>query len=354
MNSEQNNNKNWAKKLQDWEKNNLPTYKQAIQFLFDLLSINSVQLLIVVSVILLLWTDVFEDKTKTNLATVLTAIFGLLGIYASISSDKALGQLRNISKQITETLAPIRKVSTETQESVSSLHLLSKQIRGDVLRIKDESYIPLTGFAELFAKELWLLKQAKQEIWYLSFLSVLGYPHLCNPQFRTSYNQLQTSNLKIDAIPDDVEQACNEFYQCILEKITSIPRIKIMVYDDDGLGEFFGKLKRIDPCYQNLEEGIIKQKEQEFIRTIDQQKVDYSSQEGAQRPKFEQKRIIPLHFLITQIEQGEDNNAGKWGCVVYIVNKDIIGKLDEIEGFYTEDIKLIKAYKEIAQVLLGN
>jgi hypothetical protein len=331
--------------------------------------------------------------TQSWISTLLTAIFGVVAIFATISSETALSLINKesiVTKKLSEDtkklsedtkisvseisrlsedtkrgVSEIRFLSEDTKKGVSEIHRLSKIIHIEVSKIKDKSYIPLTGFAEIFAKELWLVKQAESEIYYMSFFSALGYPHFHNEDFGNSYKNLEREDLVLENIPDTVEDACREFYDTLLEKIKSLQTIRIMVYkpnedkdEDKSYKAFFDRLKN-DRNYSGLfqqdsevNKDFIIKKEQEFIdavRTIRYEFIHKSNHERtSNRPLLALASKIPLHFLITKI----GNN--KLACVAYIVNEDRIGQLDDIKGHYTEDEKVINGYKEIIDVFMGS
>src|SRR5437868_3456715 len=59
----------------------------------------------------------------------------------------------------------------------SGLRVQTARLSDEITNLEDATRRNLNGFAEIFARALWLLKQAEEEVWYINFLFCFGEPH---------------------------------------------------------------------------------------------------------------------------------------------------------------------------------
>src|SRR5690349_6385380 len=72
-------------------------------------------------------------------------------------------------------------VTESTLKNIDNgLRIQTARLSDEITNLEDATRRNLTGFAEIFARALWLLKQAEEEVWYVNFLFCFGEPHKIN------------------------------------------------------------------------------------------------------------------------------------------------------------------------------
>lgn len=237
-----------------------------------------------------------------------------------------------------------------TKRQLDQITKTEKLLQADILNLEDATRRNLTGFAEIFARALWLMEKAEQEVWYINFLFGFGIPHKCNPNVVNDYG-LISGVLKLSAIgAGDYSSAVDRFFQILLQKIQTTPKFYALVLEQGNLSKLFlERLKKI-PNYGSLNGSEILEAEKSRLTQIDHAKklrnVHRVNPDDFML-RFTQR--IPQQLLIAQIP-GRDRSERKWGCLVFLVGTENVGGVPM--GFYTELDHVVDVYKSVAQSLL--
>jgi hypothetical protein len=235
---------------------------------------------------------------------------------------------------VTETTLDHLKVEIGTQ---------TKRLSDEVTNLEDATRRNLTGFAEIFARALWLLKQAEEEVWYINFLFGFGEPHRVNNSIVVEYARIARM---LDINPNFYE-AIEEFYRALLDKVRKTPTFRGLILQDNSLRSLcLNKLVSMQEYGSLIPDEIIVQEKERFksIETAKTLRRDYRVL--PEDCVIQSVERLPLQLLIARkrSRQGEDR---KWGCLVFLVGTENVGNRKP-RGFYTELDHVVDVYRELA------
>ena len=234
---------------------------------------------------------------------------------------------------------------------------LLNDIQRATITLEDATRRNLHGFAEIFARALWLLEKSEQEIWYVNFLFGFGRPHLKNNQIKNEYIPLAKA---LDLNEIDYEKAVEYFFDIFLSKILLIPEVHAVVLNNDSLKSNFYEILKGKKGYKDLD---INDEESLYKKMYYQMRLRKKS-EGF---KITQQDRIPFQMLITKINKESKQSEPKWACLIFLIGTENIDientdtdnseinrqeqKLKEPQGFYTEVQDLVNIFKDVAMTL---
>lgn len=259
-----------------------------------------------------------ENWVNLNLATFLTVLFGLMGIYYSFATSITLGQIQRTEKKLYD----------------------------DVVNLEDATRRNLVGFAQIFDRALWLLERAEDQVWYVNFMFGFGLPHLNCPAVYAEYAEM----VKVLGLRDkDFSAAVDRFNSILIQKIMHTREFVAITLAPESLRQLF--LDR-----------LVKRRGYEVVdieALAAAERLRYSSVRRAQLLRDEQHLDVlgfkpgqadrlPFQILIASIP-GREINETRLGCLVFLVGTENVG--GEPRGFYTELDHVVGVYKSVVEEL---
>jgi hypothetical protein len=283
-----------------------------------------------------------NDQLAGTLNDIRGSVNGLSGTVGDIRT--AVGGIQDASASLGQTLTDIQGSERTLLGAVEEITAQTARLHDEITNIEDATRRNLDNFADIFARAVWLLKQARDEVWYVNFLFGFGAPHLCNKGIGKKYAEMA----RVLKINPDFEQAVKEFSALLLRKVQEIPRFNAIVLELGNLEQLFLERLRAKGDWGNLDVQGAKQKEEELrggINTAIQQRKFH----GIRPEDFMLKEIprLPLQMLIARIPT-QDGSGTKWGCLVFLVGTENVGGRTP-RGFYTELDPLAGVYIDLAQ-----
>jgi hypothetical protein len=234
-------------------------------------------------------------------------------------------------------------ITESTLEGINTgIRLQTDRLSDEITNLEDATRRNLSGFAEIFARALWLLKQAEEEVWYINFLFCFGEPHKANQTISVEYARIA----KMLGINPNFAEAVQEFYKTWLDKVRTIPVLRALTLNKESLRTLCLDKLALRPDYTGLKPDEIITAELACQKAIEKSKnlrLDYVAQDDCIIQNVER---LPLQLFIARIRSrgGEDR---KWGCLVFLVGTENMGN-HKPRGFYTELDHVVDVYKELA------
>lgn len=296
-----------------------------------------VQLLYTVALVVLSFVKGWT-WTTSNLGTLLTAEFGMIGIIGSVLTGFILRDIRRSEGKLTSDISRIKKIE--------------ERLAYDITELEDATRRNLEGFGDIFARAYWLLGQSQDRLIYVNFCVRFGMPHVDAQVVKSDY-AVTAKMLGLDTT--DFGTAVNRFYTLMDQKMRTIPKAELLLLDPVALHDRFLQPLKRKKEYQNLN---IK----EVLATESIAQMGIANARGGRKSQFHQgdflktsdlavfqSNSIPIQLLITRIP-GRDG-GGKWGTLVFLLGTENVHG-DIPRGFYSELDHIEKVYSNFAQGLM--
>lgn len=252
-----------------------------------------------------------------------------------------------------------------------------KRLENDIINLEDATRRNLNGFADIFARSLWLLEQAEREIIYVNFVVNFGVAHQENINIKREYVD-KIKELKLpngQSLPADFPEACTRFWEILNGKIglPEVTRVKLVTLSDTASkNSFIDKLAGREG-YEYLREGTEFQTDLERYEKAHRSSLlltlnahcGVASHQGEtgddQMPRglfghTKKKELqwmmgdrIPLQLLIAGLPMTPSRStADRYGCIVFLLGTEGIAGLrngEREEGFYTELEGLVRMFR---------
>lgn len=298
-------------------------------------------------IIRLLWNWMFN-----NIIAIIGILFAFVGWNQSSQAGKTLNQIQGATEYLNKDIEKIQATEQDMQKALKEVREAEERLERSIFNLEDATRRNLKGFAEIFARALWLLEKSEEEIWYVNFLFGFGYPHLYNNKIHKDYTPLA----KVLGIKElTFEDGVPRFFEAFIEKIQKIPRFYAIVLTKSSLDKLFLERLKNRTDYVQIADRIEAE--------VDREQRLYKRINGAINARNEnikkdfhvyQQERLPFQLLITQIRKGKEHNERKWGCLVFLVGTENIetgSQNKEPKGFYTELDHVVDVYREIASSL---
>ncbi|MGD0498156.1 MAG: hypothetical protein ABSC23_06945 [Bryobacteraceae bacterium] len=303
-----------------------------------------------------------DSQHKDAVLAVLFGIFAMIAtavtIWAAVGADQTLGAIQSTEVTVSENLQATAKTLGEISEAQDKLDQ-------GIVNLEDATRRALKGLDQIFARALWLLSQAVDEIWYVNLLFSFGSAHTCNEELKSEYPAaaadlklldlikkldptLSESGLNVTKFTDAVEA----FRRILYNKVTSIRDVRVLILQPSLLSGALGRLKeKGGKSYEHLDVNLVEVEECVAARTIKGRWEErlLNSKEGL---KVSCATSVPMQLLIAKLDKG-DRTERKHGCLAFLVGTANIGTGVPI-GFYTELEHVVDVYKEFAQGLMDS
>lgn len=284
-------------------------------------------MLIVYSLFLLIYLITNSKHTSNDIASIIFGGIGLVGVVITGI------QLRKIEKT-------------------------NLALDKGIIRLEDATRRNLSGFPEIYARAIWLLDQAVGNVYICNFLLSFGEPHKCNVNLKDEY-ETQAKSLNLNTVKEDgvgdaskFDDAVNVFQIKMLEKIRkTFNSITIIRPDIDYIRQhFIPQLKKMDG-YSNLDSDAIISNENALFEKLKNARKDRESFSLQKDDvKFVETNNLPLQLIIAQI-YSKYRTAAKWGCLVFLVGSENVGK-GKPRGYYSELDHIVFLHKDLFESLL--
>lgn len=290
----------------------------------------------------------FVQENGPIISFCISFIFGLVGVLGSLITGKRLKEIKQANQELRE----------DTSNRLKELKQANLDLEDEIVRLEDSTRKNYYDFGSIFARSLWLLKRAKEEIYYVNFLHSLGVPHKTNQEVITSYKKHakelnDNSSSNDEKIEEDYEQAVKDYYEILLQKMQQVDHFVSIVLTEENLKSYFLDTLKERPGYEKIDELITEviKREKEFFT----EKLEGCRQiRGQDKDELKVDRLpeILLQLLITKIDKrGISPTDSKWGCLVFFVGTHNIGRTRDMKGYYTEDKHQVEIYKELVEIL---
>ena len=149
-----------------------------------------------------MWTWVksaWTWMTTANFNTILAIVgigFALVGWNQSTKADQTLKEIKNATKKLESDIDKIQETEQNMEIALEEVRNAETRLESSIINLEDATRRNLQGFAEIFARALWLLEKSEEEIWYVNFLFGFGRPHRYNRKILEEYTPL-ANTLKI-------------------------------------------------------------------------------------------------------------------------------------------------------------
>jgi hypothetical protein len=244
-------------------------------------------------------------------------------------------------------------------EKRENLLIENVQKREDLLvkNVEDATRRTLNGFQEIFPRALKLIREAKNEIFMISFVLNFGEPHLLTD---ISNDQLQSKS----KIQEEYERTNNNksFYNDVQQFKTSLkqkllePKIKIeiLIADNTSIESVFLESLKNRPDYSVLKNDFAYQYKKNQILGMRSECID--SMKSKQNLSLYEAKTIPIQLIIADLPTREGSHDQRYGCLVFMVGTELLPNIQSGEefGFYTELTSAIDVYKNLALTLIRN
>ena len=263
-----------------------------------------------------------------NVPLLFTILFGFVGCAGAISTSIVLTEIQATEKRLEE----------------------------DITNLEDATRRNLTGFAEIFARAVWLLDKADQEVWYVNFLFGFGRPHVNGSAVAEEFEPIARL-LKLPT--DNFEGAVQDFASILLDKIAKVPEFHALVLNPKVLeSQFLTPL--MEPTSQSRDGAHAEvQKRIRELRVDELGALIAAGAAAETRGKRGLKEdgfsvamtdTLPIQVLLARI-RSTDGGEQRWGCLVFLVGTENVGQTVP-RGFYSELDHIAEVYKEFCQSLI--
>lgn len=231
------------------------------------------------------------------------------------------------------------------------------RLEKDIVDLEDATRRNLMGFAQIFDRSLWLLKNAEREIIYANFVLGFGSAHEANESVTKSYGELQAERRR----KGNLQTAINDFIITFREKAGSnaISRLKIVTLKEDIIGSEFLDVLAKRTGYQYLEAASdankdnqkLKNKEVVLNKEKDFRKKMLHALRAADR-ETDEWRVgprLPVQILIAGLPPREGSQESRYGCLVFLLGTESLAGITHPgmeKGFYTELQHIIEMYRD--------
>jgi hypothetical protein len=292
--------------------------------------------------------------TKEHWDIVVAIDFGCAGVVASFLVDLNLERISEHQRGAAEFLDKINHAEKRLQEQITNL--------------EDATRRTLTGFGEIFARALWLLEQAQQDIWYVNFLFAFGVPHTTNQAICKDY-AFAAKSLKLSE--PNFDHAVARFRALLHDKVETVDKIFAVTLNPEALRHVLERLKAApgpsddldEPtrerlqhkaaAYAKLDPAQVAETEAQVCKSMclkwrfrPERKVNLKDCQVFHRDK------IPYQLLIAKIPPRTSGAESRYGCLVFLVGTENLKTSSEPKGFYTELPNVVELYKDLALNLM--
>lgn len=325
----------------------------------------------------------FVNQVSNFVQNNVSFIFGLVGFFGSLITGKTLKEIKQANQDLredtSERLKEIKQSNQDTSERLQEIKQANQDLReitskrlkeitkahqdleDEIVKIEDSTRKNYSNFGSIFARSLWLLKQAKEEVYYVNFIHSLGVPHKQNEEVKRSYEKhAQELNEKTSSndekITENYEEAVKNHNDILIRKMQEVKKFVSIVLNEKSLKNYFLNTLRTRPGYEEIDQLITEviDKEKEFLETKLQACKKLRGKDKEEGLEVYPLPKILLQLLITKIKEkrGTSTIDSKWGCLVFFVGTHNIGITEAMKGYYTEDKNQVEIYKELARILL--
>jgi len=283
--------------------------------------------------------DVFLGRICEGEAGVsLTVLFGVAGVFGSILTTVQLNKIGELS---VEQAKKARELSSAQQIEIERI------TTEGIKNIEDATRHSLEGFASIFARAILLLnKSTKEKTFYVNFAASFGLAHFNNEEVKEAF----ISAIKHDDIQEIIDSnttgLCGNthyFRKGIVAFRTLLKNVAkqadgdftglLLDGDRDVKTRFLNRLTTLD----SNEVETAYREEMEFRKSMASTVKDSLADAQTDPHKgfeigFSDK--ITTQYLITKIDKSE--SGGRWGCLVFFIGTDNVGRGVVPRGYYTE------------------
>ena len=233
-------------------------------------------------------------------------------------------------------------------KTLDNMQAAERRLTAQVTNLEDATRRNLVGFADIFARALWMLEGAEDELVYVNFVFGLGSPHICNPEILADYARKADALQLSHRIYGD---AVRRFQQLLIEKAQALSAFTTLTLSAKSLeGLFFERLTMAEPYKTQLNaKGILAEelKLRDSFRDIKRlRQLRGVDPEKLVTPQIER---LPLQLMITRVKHGAQDER-KWGCLVFLIGTENVGGTPV--GYYTELGHMVEMYRNLAMGLI--
>ncbi len=263
-----------------------------------------------------------------NVSLLFTIFFGFVGCAGAISTSIVLAEIQ----------------------------AAERRLEADITNLEDATRRNLTGFAEIFARALWLLDKAEQEVWYVNFVFGFGRPHISDSAVAKEFEPIA----KLLELPTtNFADAVRHFASVLMDKVAKVREFHALVLDPRALQpQFLTPLAEPDSHLRPNAPGGIQDRNGQVMK---EELGSWNAVGGAgltrERRGLDEEAFhvavtesLPIQVLLTRI-RSDDGGEQRWGCLVFLVGTENVGRTVP-RGFYSELDHIAEVYKEFCQGLI--